>query len=171
MKEDMRFDTFEELFAVEWDDTPRTPEDQEADWYADIDYTVKRDGKVYMVNVLEELLAPMQAELLQAFGENPTDKQKQAIYKALSRAFGSGCLTTKRQNRRHLKASTDKRTRKAIEKKELLWTEYQTLGYPSYKALSEHMRQEYGIKIKPSTCGHYIRRRLKQLDEKQASKF
>jgi len=58
MKEDMRFDTFEELFSVVWDDTPRTPEDRAADWYAEINYEEIQDGKVVHKNVLEDLLEP-----------------------------------------------------------------------------------------------------------------
>ena len=162
MKDDFKFDTFEELYAVEWDDTPRTPEQMEADRYGEIDYTAKRGGKTVLVNVLEDLLEPFKSDIIDAMGGNVTDTQEREIYKALSKAFGSGCITTKRQSNRHLKASTNKRTRKSIEKKELLWTEYQTLGYPSYEAMSDHMLRQHGIKMKPSTCGPYIRRRLKQ---------
>jgi hypothetical protein len=158
-------DTFEELFDVEWED--ESPEDIEAFWYAQIDYEEVRDGKLVDVNVLDDLLEPFRTGLLDALGiKKPTDTQNQAIYKALSRAFGSGCITTKRQDKRHLKAATDKRTRKAIQTKELLWHEYQMLGCPSYADISQHMLQEHGIKIKPSTCGQYIRRRLKQEDKK-----
>ncbi len=153
------FTTFDEL----WDACEDlTPEQLAASHYSGIDYTTKKNGKVILVNALNELIEPFTAELTEAIGGKLSETQAAAIHTALSKAFGSGCIQTDRKNNRHLRASTDKRTRKAIEKRELLWTEYQTLGYPGYKDLSQHMLQEYGIKIKPSTCGHYIRRRLKQ---------
>ena len=166
MKEDMRFDTFEEFFAVEWDDTPRTPEDLAADWYAEIDYEEIQDGKVVHRNVLDDLLEPFKTELIEALGIEPTTAQSCAIYKALSRAFGSGCITTKRQDNRHLHAAAKDRSRDSVAKIDLLYSEWKRLDQPTYKDLAEHMQQQHGITFKVSTIGHYIRRRLKQQDEK-----
>ena len=171
MKDDLKFDTFEEYFAwdVVWDGTDETPEDLAAYDYAQINYEEVRDGKLVDANVLDDLLEPFRTGLLDALGiKKPTDTQKQAIYKALSRAFGSGCITTKGQDRRSrgLNTFTKSRSRKAIAKTELLYSEWERLKQPTYKELAVHMQQDHGITFKVSTIGHYIRRRLKQQDEK-----
>ena len=174
MKDDFKFDTFEEYYAsdVVWDDGEaernRTPEDRAADWYGEICYEEMRDGKLVFVNVLHDLLEPFKTEVIDALGGELTLTQRQAIEKALSRAFGSGCITEKRQDRRGrgLNAHTKSRSRKAIDKIELLYSEWVRLDQPAYKDLGEHMQQEHGITFKVSTIGHYIRRRLKQQDEK-----
>jgi len=166
MREELKFDTFEELFAIEWDDTPRTPEDRAADWYAEIDFEEIQDGKVVHKNVLYDLLEPFRETLIDALGIAPTTAQSVAIYQSLSRAFGSGCITTKRQDNRHLHAKTKDRSRDSIAKIDLLYSEWERLDQPAYKELAEHMQQEHGITFKVSTIGHYIRRRLKQQDEK-----
>ena len=166
MKDDLKFDTFEELFAIEWEDKPRTPEDRAADWYAEIDYQEIQDGEVVHKNVLDDLLDPFRETLIDALGIEPTNVQSYAIYQALSRAFGSGCITTKRQDNRHLHAKTKDRSRDSVAKIDLLYSEWVRLDQPAYKDLGEHMQQEHGITFKVSTIGHYIRRRLKQQDEK-----
>ena len=160
--------TIEELYDLSdiiWDGSD-SPEDQAAARYAQIDYDELRDGKLVQVNKLDDLLEPFATRLIDALGIKPTDKKSMAIYRALSQAFGSGCITTKRQDHSHLKAATNKRTQESIESKALLWSEFKRLRGPSYKELSEHMSKKHGIDFKPSTIGVYIRRRMKQADKK-----
>ena len=175
MREDIKFETFEELYDasdVVWDDEDPsgTPEDIAADWYNEIDYEAMRDGKLVYINVLVDLLEPFEAKLIDALGGELTKTQKQAIWRALSRAFGSGCITEKRQEQskrgRGLNASNKSRSREAIDKIELLYSEWVRLDQPTYKKLSEHMVKHHGITYKEKTIGHYIRRRLKEQDKK-----
>ena len=168
------FETFEEYFDasdVVWDDEDPsgTPEDMAAYQYAQIDYEEVRDGKLVDVNVLDDLLEPFRTGLLDALDiKDPTVTQEQAIYRALSRAFGSGCITEKRQDYRNrgLNASNKSRSRDAIDKYDLLFSDWKKLGQPTYKKLREHMIEKHGITYKVDTIGVYIRRMLKQQDKK-----
>ena len=65
-----------------------------------------------------------------------------------------------------MNASNKSRSREAIDKIELLYSEWVRLDQPTYKKLSEHMVKHHGITYKEKTIGHYIRRRLKEQDKK-----